>query len=359
MPSKRRPRSEAKFASPTIPESPDSENAVPQVLEAPAIFAPLPPIPWVCEAIELAPGAPTLLAGYGYSGKTLLVQDLGLAVAAHNHRQRAWGGLAVRHGRVVHLDYEQGAYLTRRRYQRLAAARGLGADDVDLALVVRPTIYIDRFDAEDWLVDLLAGATLAIVDPLRAAAPNTEENSSAARVPLDVLARVSEQTGCAILVIHHARKPTADAPGGARMSIRGSSALYDACQSVLVAEGEPGRRARLSHVKAKLTGREADPMLVAIDDVDAGTGLVVSVQQAPAAATSSVKLNDIMPRVLDVIRAHPSIGTVRLRTEVGGKVTLVDAAVEALVEAGQVRDDRRGSTGPHHYLVTPEVGSDA
>lgn len=74
------------------------------------------------------------------------------------------------------------------------------------------------------------------------------------------------------LVIHHARKPQRDAPGGIRMSIRGSGALYDACQSVLVLDGGPGVAPKCHHVKARITGKEGAPVVLSIQDVACPNG---------------------------------------------------------------------------------------
>ena len=178
------------------------------VLSVSEIFAPLPPVSWVCQALDMAPGAPVLVAGYGYSGKTVTVQDFALATASGS---LAWGRFPVREGRVLHLDYEQGSYLTRLRYQRLADARGLDPRSIEGRLVVRPfpPWYLDA-ETDDFLAGLVDGFDLVIVDSFRAACPGTEENSSDARVPLDRLTRLSERTGALSIVLHHARKPSQD-----------------------------------------------------------------------------------------------------------------------------------------------------
>ena len=63
------------------------------------------------------------------------------------------------------------------------------------------------------------------------------------RASLDMLGALSEETGCRAVVIHHARKPGAGESGATdRYGIRGSSAIYDGCDAVLVfsaAKGEP------------------------------------------------------------------------------------------------------------------------
>src|SRR5690606_11381173 len=134
----------------------------------------------------------------------------------------------------------------------------------------------------------LEGFSLCIIDSLRAAAPSIDENSSDVRRVLDVLNRVSEKTGCTCLVIHHARKPSKDSSGGARMAIRGSGAIYDACSSVLVFDGQKGLPTTVSHEKARNSGILADDFDLVIDDVEMGgeprAGLLVAARTSTQGA---------------------------------------------------------------------------
>ncbi len=287
------------IASPSRDGAPlGDRSAATGLLSVAEIFAPLPPVPWLCEALGMAPGAPVLVAGYGYSGKTVAAQDFALAVASGTH---VWGRFPVRAGRVLHLDFEQGSYLDRLRYQRLAAGRGIDPRSIEgrLVLAPMPGWYIDD-ESDEQLLRLADGYDLAIIDSFRAACPHTDENSSDARVPLDRLTRISEKTGTTWAVIHHARKPSQNDVGGSRMSVRGSSALFDACGSILVFSGDKGVPPEVEHVKARITGRLHDLFQLQIEDVatDDGpeSGLRVSVldtvqtqKQSPAERLADVK----------------------------------------------------------------------
>jgi hypothetical protein len=93
-----------------------------------AIFAPLPSPTWIVPELFIGPGRPTLVAGYGFSAKTLAVQALALACAAG---KPAWGYFRGGDGlRVRHIDYEQGRAAILRRYQRLARGLGVALDEV-------------------------------------------------------------------------------------------------------------------------------------------------------------------------------------------------------------------------------------
>jgi hypothetical protein len=325
----------------------DDATGVPEasglnLLDAAAIFAPLPPVEWLCRDLDIAPGAPTLFAGGGFSGKTVAGQAFGLGVLAGTS---LWGTFSLRQGRVLHLDYEQGRHLTSLRYQRLARAMGIRPSELEGRLVVAslPGLYLDGNGADE-LERATEGFDLVLWDSFRAACPSTDENSSEARVPLDRLTRSSEKTGAVHLVIHHARKPTKDAPGGSRTSIRGSGALYDACGSVLVFSAEKGQPVVVAHEKARISGATHDDFGLWITDVeldgDPRAGLRVAVLDAPGQAEGGAadRFSELKRRVLELVRDEgPLAGGVNLvRARLGGRKDDVGAAVAELLREGAV-----------------------
>jgi hypothetical protein len=330
-----------------------------KLLEVDDIFAPLPPVKWMCEALDMAPGAPILIAGYGFSGKTIAAQDLALSVATGTP---AWGRFPMRSGRVLHVDYEQGAYLTRMRYQRLARARGIDPATLAGRLTVAPFPgwYLDN-DTKDELPRLCKGVDLLIVDSFRAACPRTDENTSDARIPLDRLSRIADETKTTPIVIHHARKPTKDAQGGARTSVRGSGALYDASGSVLVFAAEKGEPVNVSHEKARITGRPHADFRLWIEDVeidgDPNAGLRVTCMEAPSGGTAPTPADRFVAlkaRVLAHVREQGTVGGVNaLRARLGGRKDDLSAAVAELERAGAIQ---RGGTYQRPTLTA--VGTD-
>lgn len=308
----------------------------------------LPPIPWVCEPLGLAPGAVTLVAGYGYSRKTMAMQSLGLSVAAG---RPAWGLWSVRKGPFVHLDYEQGRRITQERYQRLA--RGMGFElttlpEGALRVACMPRAYLDESGVFDELVTLVGDATLVLVDSLRAAFPHADENSSEVRTYLDVLSRVSERTGAAIAVIHHARKPNVMNGGTATHAIRGSSALFDACQSVYVFEGEKDTPTRVHHQKDRVRGVTLEEFGLTSEDVAGATsprdGLIVrhlEAEQLDAAASHKADqredkaVTDVAAKILSTVGADGFCGSrIGIRAIVRGNTRTFDAAFGKLLNEG-------------------------
>lgn len=270
------------FVAALRPETATSRVSRYVVLAASDIARPLPPVDWLVERIGLTHGAPLMIAGYGFSGKTVAAQALALDLAAPSQGpfRQVWRLFPARTKpcRVLHLDHEQGLRLTAARYQRLARARGLALEGLPLGLISLPDLYLDWPATEAELLRVCEHYDVVIVDSLRAAAPGLEENSSDFRRPLDLLTRVADKTGCTGIVIHHARKPTKDAAGGAKTSVRGSGALFDACASVLVFEGVKDGPTLVSHEKSRVSGLLCDDFELRVEDVEQGTGLKVTAQ---------------------------------------------------------------------------------
>lgn len=324
-----------------------------RIMPTDEIFAPMPPVQWIVEGIELAAGAPTMVAGYGFSGKTIALQSAFVSLAMGT---LVWGFLKGPSApcAVVHLDWEQGPRLTRDRYQRLARGLGTGVDGLGgrLGLVSLAGRYLDGSGAESALAKAVDGRRVAIVDSLRAACPTLDENASDIRAPLDMMGRVSDATGCAFVVIHHARKPSKDGVGGAKYSIRGSGALYDACQSSLVFSAAKGEPPLVEHEKARITGRCADPFELVLEDVGAnalkltGRGIVVESEDE-----KKRKRND--ETKAKIVTAMKTIGIVRAKSavfsRVGGNKSHFDEVWASMLDR-EITDENKGYNKSVFYL---------
>ncbi len=279
-----------------------------------AIFAPLPPTPWKVRGLHIGPGRPTLIAGYGASAKTLSAQAMALAVASG---KPIWGHFEGVTGEVRHLDYEQGFHASAKRYQRLAIGMGIERADLGdrLKLCALPRVFLDDADAADAYARACEGADVVILDALRGAAPSHDENDSRIRSTLDVLTSVSERTGAAFVVLHHAGKPK-DGHADARTVARGSSAIFDACGCVLLlSAGKTGSDPkRVSQVKtpADAEGAPIEDFELVVEDVmaegDRTAGVrvvhrVLELEDADANANAAFERD--AEKLLATIRKHP------------------------------------------------------
>lgn len=209
----------------------------------------------------------------------------------------------------------------------------------------------------------MEGRDLLIVDSLRAATAGVDENDSAIREGLDMLGKASESTGCRSLVIHHARKPSVDDSGG-RCSIRGSSAIFDACDSVHVFSAGKGEPVRVEHVKARSHGELTDDVALVISDVevegDPRAGLRVHVHGAELIAQRRDERNIVNRReqaqhnaevVRRVLMTTPGLGGRELRDATSLSGARLADALEALGNDIEVREVRDGRTKTvRHYV---------
>ncbi|WP_441289466.1 AAA family ATPase [Sorangium sp. KYC3313] len=203
-----------------------------------AILEPLPEQLWLVKDLQWCAGRPAMIIAAAGSGKTIVCQSAAVSLAAGRPLFGwFWGPPRSRDVRVLHLDYEQGDYATRRRYQKIVRGMGLGAEELErvqrnLSLLCFPQIYLTSKNAEAEFKRAVHGVDLCIIDSLRVACRGLDENDSAIRDAIDIMTRVSQATGCAFLVVHHAGKSSGQ-KRDARELGRGSSAIFDASGSVL------------------------------------------------------------------------------------------------------------------------------
>jgi hypothetical protein len=145
--------------------------------------------------------------------KTWIVLSLLLAIATG----RTWLGFATKQARVGLVDFETGKVNTARRLYMLRAGDNPNFGAVSFAKL-KPN------DQKFWQALKPYRLDAVGVDSLRVANPGGDENDSEeAIVPLKLAAEFSEETGCAVLWIHHAKKASNDG----WPEFRGSGAIED------------------------------------------------------------------------------------------------------------------------------------
>ena len=305
------------------------------------IFAPLPTRTWMIDRLRIAGGGrPTLVVGPPGAGKTIIVQTLAMACAAG----RRWCGVYdVASTSVLHLDAEVGHWLTCSRYQRIASAMGVTPDDLAdrLRLSVYPPVTLDAPDAERLLIDTCRGHGLVILDSLSALAGDAEEHTPEVGRLMIMLARVSGETGAAIVVLHHTRRDG---------EYRGSTAIPAGAECMWRLTDADRGTATLRHERSPM----GDPMpdvTASIVDVsvngDPRGGLAVRLTEPEEHATADTSVDDLVARVVAIVAHRPGCSTRTIREEIGGRAARVDAAIDESIRMGQIHD--RGSAKARAY----------
>jgi hypothetical protein len=333
------------------PPPPPNDSSGFQWISTAEIFDPLPPTKWLVQDLQLVAGRPTMLAGYGFSGKTLMAQALAIALASG---APVWGKFnpGAAHS-VRHLDYEQGRHATLKRYQRIAIGHGISKDSIGdrLHVAIFPDVYLDSAGAQDAYCKAVEGVPFVMLDALRGATPTIDENDSTIRRCLDNLSRVSEKTGTAFLILHHAGKVGA-ADGDARKTPRGSSAIFDACGCVFSIEGEDKKPKRIQQTKApaEAEGGAIPEFFVSIEDVPSPenptAGLRVVCPDATVARAhtgASAKVDALKVFILELIASTPGLNPTAAANRTGVRKQFALDVIGELLSEGRL--SQPGGTG--------------
>jgi hypothetical protein len=300
------------------PEPPPRTITLPIVsvefIESAEIFTKQPEPRWTVESLHIGPGRPTLIVGYGASAKTLAAQQLALAKASGRD---IWNRFECSPGRVLHLDYEQGRYATIVRYQRLALGHGITHADVEgrLTLAALPRVFLDDRDALEKFMRMCERFDLCIIDAFRGAAPQVNENDSQVRNAIDLLTYVSEQTGCAHVLLHHAGKPKEQHESDDRTLARGNSAIFDAAGCVLNFTAKSGEQRKVKQVKqpSGAVGAELAPFGLVVSDVPGSEhGVRVShaeLTKADPGSKAKEAYERDLQRIMEVVKMNPGISS--------------------------------------------------
>lgn len=310
---------------------PAAQRRALEIIESAAIFAELEEPDYLIDGVIRRASVNEIVA-YGQSGKTWFGVNALLSVAAGV----PWlGRFACKPGKVLFVDYESGVYESRRRLKANATALGFASVD-GVGLISMPSVYMNSPKFEAVMLEACAGRDLVLIDSLKAANPGVDENDSNMRTGLDVLRRVGEKTGCAFLVLVHAKKTSASVNAiDPREAGRGSSAIFDAADVVLHVLYRENQPLLVQQTKARL-GRPVEAFQVVISDVADGVAVVGS--DVPTAEAPSDKFEAVCTKVLETVRAWPGESANEIRERLHIRITSVTAALKHLERHGAVKN---------------------
>ena len=162
---------------------------------------------WGAQAVGIIGGEPKCC-------KSFLA--LGMAVAVTSGRPCLDRFAVKRTGRVLLYAAEDPLHMVRERLDGICAHVGVELSSLDLWLITAPTVRLDLPDDCQRLAETVAELrpTLLLLDPF-VRLHRIDENVSAAVAPiLAFLRELERRHGCAIALVHHARKGAARARPG-------------------------------------------------------------------------------------------------------------------------------------------------
>jgi hypothetical protein len=298
-----------------------------------------PPVVFLIDRLFVQNKVMMLYADPG-SIKTWLAIDLAFSVATGAH----WlGDKAVRKGRVLYMDYEDGEYEFHRRVKLLT--QGMddeAADGVDLGYMYSP----GRLDKEDFwlhLAQLYAKKPFrfVVIDTLRAANSDVDENDVNAAKMLDLAGKFTEAfkssaTPPTILFVHHANK---------QGTIRGTSAFKGAVDSVfkLETEEDTDKRHRAILTCEKSGQKKVAPIYLELTDSGLRTYEPEVEEGADGPREKVLTDEEIRAKILLVLEGQGVVASKRkLRDLVKASATRVDTELAELVASGEVAKTKDG-----------------
>jgi len=315
---------------------------------------------WLVEGI-LPLGGNVLIAGYPKTYKTMVLLELGVALASGTPFLGRFTVPERRRAGIVLM--EDVAHRAKRRLVRLGQARGieLGRLDGWLYLWSRPPLRLDDETVEE--LGQYAGELdldLLAVDSWSYVAGGDSNSADEVTPQLLALSRCREQRpGLTVELTHHARKD----PGlgvGQRLTdtIRNSSAFgawYDA--GLLL-----GRKDERSPVTVRTELRDytaPEPFSFVVEDEEpAGEGNARSTGwlrlrvsgHRPEVLERIEAARRLVPAVREFLREHPDgVSRTKLRGGITGTNTDIEAAFEVLVDQGEA--EHTPSPGPGQAAV--------
>ena len=188
----------------------------------------------------------SLLFGAPGSLKSLFLMDLSVCVAAG----KPWlGSFKVKQGNVLWLDKDSGRDRLVRRFLALMRGHEVESCGVDFLAFPQPTFVVGGPGATEAVHRLISLAerrrySLIVLDNLGSVSGARDENSPEMIEVMGRLRFICEETGAALIVIHHKTKGKRDRPGD---MLRGHSSIEGALDLALFLER---RGEHLVHVQA-------------------------------------------------------------------------------------------------------------
>jgi hypothetical protein len=192
---------------------------------------------------------PSLNIVYGAPGtlKSFLLADLAVCTAAGVEWLPAapWqpreAGITIRQAPVMWCDFDNGTRRTDDRFAALGRAHDFDQDNENLSYYSMPAPWLDATNKGSMgaltLRAQALGAKAIFIDNLGVVSGDAEENSGDMVQIMSYFRQVAEETGAAVILIHHQRKGNGQT-GRAGDSLRGHSSIEASLDLALLIERE-------------------------------------------------------------------------------------------------------------------------
>lgn len=181
-----------------------------------------------------------VLGGEPKTSKTWAVLEIALSVASGTDCFNSHEFTCYHERRPVYLFLlEDGIFNVQARLTALGAAKGLSVEDLkDLPLYIRCREPLDLLQDSDSIIRTVLDldqerAGLIIIDPLRNAHAEDENDSSSMKQVMERCIAIRNKTFCSVVINHHFKKMKKSDEESVGHSMRGSSSLYGAVDGII------------------------------------------------------------------------------------------------------------------------------
>ena len=185
-----------------------------------------------------------VLGGEPKTSKTWAVLEIALSVASGTDCFNSHEFTTYKEPRPVYLFLlEDGIFNVQARLIALAAAKGISVEDLkSLPLHIRCREPLDLLVDYQSIIDTVNDLTLdspphrgglVVIDPLRNAHSEDENDSSSMKKVMERCIAIRNQTSCSVVINHHFKKMKKSDEESVGHSMRGSSSLYGAVDGII------------------------------------------------------------------------------------------------------------------------------
>lgn len=317
---------------------------------------PQPPVEWlVSNTVEA--GSISIWFGAPGSMKSLILADLCINVATGGRFLRdvtQAGGMPVIAAPFLWVDFDNGKRRTRERFG--AFTRTYSALGAPFFYTSMPDGGFDAGNTQhvaDMAGRMIAnGIRVLVIDNLITVSGGRKENEAEMQIVMDGIKWLREETGAAIILIHHQTKQGGGRASGRKgESLRGHSCIEAACDSVWYVERDGEQGDNLSVIPTKVRGAPVNPFgakftFESNPDKSLRLARFFGNEVTPPAQKRE---NGIKAKILAALKAGGKMSGAAIKKSVGGRGADIDGVLFDLVKHGDIASE--GSGAFHKYFL--------
>lgn len=308
-----------------------------------------PDFNWVCSSLQVCPGPISIWCAFVNVGKTTFLANFCVCVA---NGLKVFDKIEIEQpGKVLHIDFENGSNMSKTNYKRIL--NGYKLHSFKNIKFHQPKWKLDQQEAYVQLTKLLKDQDykVCVIDCYSAGVPATKQNEESARIPLDMLNQVSEETKTAIILLHHEPKARSGSTNPLT-NVKGSGGIIGAAGASLhltrefgsvVCEYQIGKSRCDIQASGKYTRVLEGEFIKGINNTKA-VRLVACADDADEHENPD---DGLVKRILVLINESPGINTSAIKHRVKGTDNNILENLTQLIEDNLVRFDQKGMAKLH------------